>query len=46
MQMAKKLHIAHEMVELDSNIDIKTVLDGNKTSVNGEVILLGGNILL
>ena len=41
---AKKLHIAHEIVDLDSNIDIKTVLDGNKTSVNGKIILLGGNI--
>ncbi len=41
---AEKLHIEHEIITLDSNIDIKTVLDGNKTSVNGEIILLGGNI--
>ena len=41
---ATKLHIAHEIIDLDSAIDIKTVLDGNKTSVNGKVILLGGNI--
>jgi len=41
---AKKLHIAHELVELDSEIDITTLLDGNKTSVNGKVIILGGNI--
>ena len=41
---AEKLHIAHEIVDLDSSIDIKTVLDGNTTSVNGKVILLGGNI--
>ncbi len=41
---AKKLHIAHEIVELDTEIDIKTLLDGNKTSVNGKVIILGGNI--
>ena len=41
---ADTLHIAHEIVELDSNIDIKTVLDGNKTSVNGEITLLGGQI--
>ena len=40
----KKLHIAHEIVELDTEIDIKTLLDGNKTSVNGKVIILGGNI--
>ena len=41
---ASKLHIAHEIIDLDSNIDIKTVLDGNKTSVKGKVILLGGDI--
>lgn len=41
---AEKLHIAHEIVELDSKVDIITVLDGNKTSVNGEIILLGGKI--
>ncbi len=41
---AENLHISHEIVELDSDVDIKTVLDGNKTSVNGDVILLGGNI--
>lgn len=41
---AQKLHIAHEMVELDSQIDLKTVLDGNKTAVTGKIILLGGNI--
>jgi len=41
---ADKLHFAHEIIDLDSNIDIKTVLDANKTSVNGKVILLGGNI--
>jgi translocation and assembly module TamB len=41
---AKKLHIAHEIIDLDSAIDIKTVLDGNKTSVKGKISLLGGNI--
>ncbi|WP_309496139.1 translocation/assembly module TamB domain-containing protein [Sulfurovum sp.] len=41
---AKKLHIAHDLVELDSEVDVKTVLDGNKTSVHGKVIILGGNI--
>ena len=41
---AKALHIMHEIIELDSNIDLKTVLDGNKTSVKGKVILLGGDI--
>uniref|UniRef100_UPI0035662936 translocation/assembly module TamB domain-containing protein n=1 Tax=Sulfurovum sp. TaxID=1969726 RepID=UPI0035662936 len=41
---AEKLHIAHEIVDLDSNIDIKTVLDGNKTSINGQITILDGNI--
>ncbi len=41
---AKRLHIEHEIVELDSEIDVKTILDGNKTSVKGKVIILGGNI--
>lgn len=41
---AQKLHIAHEIVDLDSDVDIKTVLDGNKTSVNGVITLLGGKI--
>lgn len=41
---ANKLTITHEMIDLDSSIDIKTVLDGNKTSVKGKVILLGGDI--
>ncbi|EIF51191.1 translocation/assembly module TamB domain-containing protein [Sulfurovum sp. AR] len=36
--------IVHEIVDLESAIDIKTVLDGNKTSVNGEITLLGGDI--
>ena len=42
---AKKLHVAHEMVELDSDVDINVALDGNKTSINGNIILLNGNIL-
>lgn len=41
---AEKLQIAHALIDLDSKIDIKTILDGNKTSVKGEVIILGGNI--
>ncbi|RLA65514.1 MAG: hypothetical protein DRQ78_05180 [Epsilonproteobacteria bacterium] len=41
---ANKLHIAHEMIDLDNNINIDTVLDANKTSVKGKIILLGGNI--
>ena len=41
---AKNLHTVHEMIDLDSNIDIKTVLDANSTSVNGEVVLLDGMV--
>jgi translocation and assembly module TamB len=32
------------LVDLDSKIDIKAVLDTNETDVHGEVILLGGRI--
>jgi len=41
---ADNLHIAHEMIDLDSKIDIVTELDTNKTKVKGKIILLGGNI--
>ncbi len=41
---ATTLHIAHKMIELDSAINIKTVLNGEKTSVKGKVVLLGGDI--
>ena len=41
---ATTLHIDHKIVELDSALDIQTLFDGNKTSVKGEVYILGGNI--
>ena len=41
---ATTLHIAHKMIELDSAINIKTVLNGEKTSIKGKVVLLGGKI--
>jgi len=41
---ATTLHIAHKMVDLDSAINIKTVLNGEKTSVKGKIVLLGGQI--
>ncbi len=41
---ARTLHIAHKMIELDSAINIKTVLNEGKTSVKGKVVLLGGKI--
>jgi len=36
--------LAHEMIDLDAGINIKTVLDGNKTNIDGKVTLLGGEI--
>jgi translocation and assembly module TamB len=41
---AETMHIAHEIVDLDTNIDILVELDGNKTAINGKVTLLGGDI--
>lgn len=41
---ANKFHVARELVDLDSKIDIQTLYDGNKTSINGTVFLLGGDI--
>jgi translocation and assembly module TamB len=41
---AKLLHISHEIIDLDSNIDVTAVLDNNKTSIDGKIILLGGDI--
>ncbi|PHS37237.1 MAG: hypothetical protein COB07_11130 [Sulfurovum sp.] len=41
---ASALHIAHKLIDLDTAIQIKTLLNGEKTSVNGKVVLLGGNI--
>lgn len=41
---ANKLHIVHEMIELDSAVNIKTVLDEDKTAITGKVILLGGKV--
>jgi len=36
--------LSHEMIDLSSKIDIKTKLDGVKTSVNGVVTIMGGNV--
>jgi len=41
---ASALHIAHKLIDLDSAINLETALDGNKTSVKGQVTLLGGDI--
>ena len=41
---ATTLHLAHKMIELDTGISIKTVLDAGKTDVQGKITLLGGQI--
>ncbi len=41
---ASKLHLEHEYVDLDSEVHLTMVLDGNKTSVNGNIVLLDGNV--
>ncbi|AKF25208.1 hypothetical protein YH65_07220 [Sulfurovum lithotrophicum] len=41
---APTFHLAHEMVDLDSRINIKTKFNGAATDVNGKVTLLGGNV--
>ena len=42
--MANELFIKHEIIDFHSNIDLETLLDGNTTTVKGEIILLDGNI--
>ena len=41
---ADPLTLSHEMIDLSSKVDIKTKLDGVKTSVNGVVTIMGGNL--
>ena len=41
---AAAFHFAHEMVDLDSRINMTAKLDGNATNIRGKVTLLGGNI--
>lgn len=41
---ASKLSIIHKIINMDSAIGIETLLDGDKTSINGKVELLGGEI--
>ncbi len=42
--VAQKFHVSHEFADIDSNIDLKTVFDGNRTDIKGKITLLGGNI--
>ena len=41
---ALQLHIKHKFAEIKSKIDLKTVLNGAKTNITGDVTLLGGKI--
>lgn len=41
---ADKLHIEHKLADLDSKVDIKILLDGDKTSIDGTVLIVGGDI--
>jgi translocation and assembly module TamB len=41
---AEAFHFSHEMIDLDSRVDITAVMDGNSTDVKGKVTILGGNI--
>ena len=41
---ADRLELTHEIADIRSNIDLQTSLDGNKTSINGKILLLGGKI--
>jgi len=41
---AVNMHIVHELADINSNINLITTRDGNRTSINGKMVLLGGNI--
>jgi translocation and assembly module TamB len=41
---AEKFHFSHEMIDLDSKIDIKALLDNGSTNVKGTIVLLNGDI--
>ncbi len=41
---AAQLHIKHKFADIESKIDLKTLLNGPKTNITGKVVLLGGKI--
>jgi len=41
---ASSLQIEHKFIKFESAVNIQTVLNGDKTSVKGKVVLLGGDI--
>ncbi|SFV53674.1 hypothetical protein MNB_SV-3-221 [hydrothermal vent metagenome] len=42
---AKKMHLDHEIIKLNSSMDVTTVLEGNKTNIEGKIVILDGHIL-
>ncbi len=42
--IADSLHFSHEMIDLDTKIALKTVLNAGETDVQGDVTLLGAKI--
>ena len=42
--LAKMLHISHELIDLDSDIDITTTIEDEQINVDGEIVLEGGDI--
>ncbi len=41
---ANSLQVEHKFIKFDSTVNIQTVLNGDKTSIKGKVVLLGGDI--
>ncbi|MBW1635658.1 MAG: translocation/assembly module TamB domain-containing protein [Deltaproteobacteria bacterium] len=41
---APTFHLSHELIDLDTMVDVKTLFDGNQTDVKGRLTLQGGNI--
>ena len=44
LAQADTFHFSHEMIDMDSKIDIKTVFNGENTDIKGKVTLLDGEI--
>ncbi len=43
---ADRFSISHEMIELNSSIDINTKLDGVKTKLDGKIVIDGGRVYI
>ena len=41
---AESFPISHEMIDMKSKIDIKTKMEGLKTTIDGKVTIMGGNV--